>query len=86
VVVNEEDAEIGGVGEAGTKELAAVAPDLAFIDVRLRAVDCHERDVDAGARAAMLRVTLAEVLLEAQVAHVPRVVEPGTTTTRSHST
>ena len=74
VVVEHEDAQVGGLGrELLLDPGVAAAADLAVVEVGLGRVD---RD-DGDAVLAQHRVPLAEQLLEVDVADVARVVVPG---------
>ena len=78
MVVHDEDAEVGGRRELLLDPGVTAAADLAVIEVRLARVDRDDRDAVHMQRG----VALAEQLLEAQVADIPRVVLPGMTTRR----
>ena len=77
VVVEDEDAEVGGLGELLLDPRVAAAADDAVVEVGLGRVDGDDGDAVHVQRAP----ALAEELLEVDVADVPRVVVPGTTTT-----
>ena len=81
VVVEDEDAEVGRLGELLLDPLVAAAADDAVVEIGLRRVDRDDGDAVHvhGAPA------LAEQLLEVDVAHVPESWFPGTMTTCSHS-
>ena len=70
MVVDDEDAQVGGVRELLLDPAVAAAADLPVVEVGLGRVDRDERD----AVLAQHRATVAEELLEVDVADVARVV------------
>ena len=73
VVVDDEDAQVGRVGELLLDPAVAPAADLPVVEIGLGRVDGDERD----AVRAQHGVAVAEQLLEVDVADVARVVVPG---------
>ena len=73
VVVQDEDAQVGRVGELLLDPAVAAAADLPVVEVGLGRVDRDDRD----AVRAQHRAAVAEELLEVDVADVARVVVAG---------
>ena len=73
VMVEDEDAQVGGVGELLLDPLVAPAADLPVVEIRLGRVDRDDRD----AVLAQHRAAAAEEVVEVDVADVARVVVSG---------
>ena len=73
MVVEDEDAQLGRLGEFGLDPAVAAAADLAVVEVGLGRIDRHH----GHPALAQHRVPGAEQLLEVDVADVSRVVVPG---------
>ena len=73
MVVQDEDLQLGRLGELLLDPPVATPPDLAVVEIRLARVDGDDRDRALPEH----RVPLAEHLLEVDVADVARVVVPG---------